>query len=201
MYDNIVMRDLQNNAAFNRWSTGEEGIQISDAQEWNEVCHRAFRSTRETKLQSLQYKIINRIVPCGTHLKQLRIRETDECPKCKMKDSIIHFFFHCNVVCDLWRKICGWFLDNVNLHLERITPKEFLLGVPSDYHMSKIINFTLIQIRFFIFRQKLFHNSELCLFQWLREYRDKLRTEKWISSRTGKKTSHLQCDTILRALG
>lgn len=82
MYKDLIIRDYHTNAAFNKWSTGEDGIKLNDAQEWNEVCGRTFSSSRETKLQSLQYKIINRVVPCGVHLKQIRIKESNECATC-----------------------------------------------------------------------------------------------------------------------
>lgn len=89
MYQSLMKQPRADCAAFNKWTIG-----IPDHTEWQEICTPNFSSTQETKLQSLQYKLLHRIVPCGVHLKQLRIRETDECQMCKQKDSIVHFFFH-----------------------------------------------------------------------------------------------------------
>lgn len=180
---------------------GENGIAVEDVQEWSGICKRAFTSSRETKMQSLQFKIYNRIVPCGVHLKQIRIKDTDCCPFCQEKDTIIHFFFHCRVVSTFWRQICGWFANSVDLYLEKLSPKEFLFGVPDSYHKHRIINLVLIQLRFFIFRQKLFHSGKLCLIQWLQEFKLKLQVEKWVCSISGKQKSFTPLENILRALG
>lgn len=201
MYNNFLQKDQQINAAYNKWTAGEDGISIDSPQEWNEVCTRAFSSSRETKLQSLQYKIYNRIAPCGVHLKQIRIRDTNDCPFCQEKDTTIHFFFHCEKVSSFWRKVCKWFTGATNLYLNRLTPKEFLFGVPKEFYRSKIINFTLMHLHFHIFRQKLFHESKLCLLQWLKEFSLSLQVEKWICARSGKKASFNKWTGILAELG
>lgn len=93
VYVNFIKRDYQISAAYNKWITGEGGIIIEDPQEWNGICKRAFTSTRETKMQSLQFKIHNRIVPCGVHLKQIRIRDTDNAPYARKRIQLYIFSF------------------------------------------------------------------------------------------------------------
>lgn len=39
---------------------------------------------------------------------------------------------------------------------------------------------------YYIFRQKLFHDAELDILQWLLEFRPKLRVEKWICKKRAK---------------
>lgn len=200
-YKNLLKQDYQINAAYNKWLAGEDGISIDSEQEWSGVCSRAFSASRETKLQSLQYKINNRIVPCGVHLKQIRIRDTHECPTCKEKDTLIHFFFHCPGVVLFCRQICRWFKGSVNLYLDRISPKEFLFGVKKECHRSKVINHVLLHTRFYIFRQKLFHNCDLHLVQWLQEYKTALRMERWICVGTGQTAKFDRWKGILEELG
>lgn len=187
MYNNLLGQDYQINAAYRKWSAGEDGIAVDNAQEWNGICARAFSSSRETKHQSFQFKLINRIIPCGVHLKHLRIRDGNECHLCQETDTIAHFFFFCRKVSTFWKEVCRWFRNTANLYLDQVTPKEFLFGLPADAHKSRTINFILIRVRFYIFRQKLFHDSELSCIQWLQEFKSALRVEEWICSRMGRK--------------
>lgn len=95
MYSKILSSRKQDSAALCRWKQGEDGIQVENDLEWSAICSRTFNTNREIKLQSFQYKLLQRITPCGTFLKRLRIRETDTCQLCKIPtcDSITHFFF------------------------------------------------------------------------------------------------------------
>lgn len=188
MYKCLVSQEQITSASFRKWSKGIDNIKVDNEHEWQEMCSRTFSSSRETKLQSLQYKLLNRIVPCGVHLKQIRIRDTDECNYCQSRDTIVHFFCQCQQVCAFWNKVCTWFRQTVDLYLDRLSQKEFLFGLSKDCHRSKVINSILMQICFYIFRQKLFHQSELSLVHWLREFKGKLETERWICARLGKPT-------------
>lgn len=150
-----------------------------------EICTRNFSATRETKLQSLQFRILHTIISCGVHLRQLRIRETDECHFCKQRDSIIHFFFHCRIVQAFWRQVSTWFRNSVEFYLDSLTPKEFMFGLPKQCHKSGMINYILMQVKFYIYRQKLFHDSDLNHTSWLHELRNKLDMERWICLKLG----------------
>lgn len=201
MYRSLVTQGTKNNAVFNRWTLGVDNVTVDNAQEWEQICTRIFKTSCETKLQSLQYKLINRIIPCGVHLRQLRIRETEECPHCQLRDTIMHFFYQCQKVQVFWNKVSEWFRQAANLYLHRLTPKEFLFGIPSTSHKSKVINFILIQVRFYIFRQKLFYQSELSVLHWLREFKGKLEMEKWINTRLGKPRRFECWKEILKEIG
>lgn len=131
-------------------------------EEWKEACRNPFQASRETKLQSLQYKIIHRIFPCGSYLCRIRIR--DWCKYCDQTDSISHHLFRCDKVKPFW-------------------------------------NWILLAVKFFIFRQKLFHEGELSLCLWLGEFKVKLQTETWIRKRTGSRPVNTLCNRILEALG
>lgn len=197
----LVTQSPMVSTAFRRWTEGVEDIKIENEQEWQKICSRNFLSSRETKLQSLQYKLINRIVPYGVHLKQLRIRETDECSICQQKDTVVHFFFRCQMVQTFWARICEWFKQAVNLYLDKLTPKEFLFGLPKACHGSRVINLILMQTRFYIFRQRLFHECDFDLTHWLREFKGKLKMEKWICTKLGKPNCFNCCRDVLRELG
>lgn len=200
MYKCLVTQNPMASTAFKRWSEGVDNIKIDNEQEWQQICERTFSSSRETKLQSLQYKLINRVIPCGVHLKQLRIRETDLCPLCDQRDSVVHFFYKCQKVQDFWDRVCAWFRQTVDLYLDKLSPKEFIFGLPKNCHKSGIINTILLQIRFYIFRQKLFHQSDLSLVHWLREFKGKLEMERWICRKMGKPDRFDRWENIIKEL-
>lgn len=201
MYAKMVTIRKSSNAALTRWIQGDEGLSLSDKNEWSEVCQRVFSAVRETKLQSFHYRVINRIIPCKVFLKRLRITDTDLCPFCQGRDTILHFFYQCELVRTFWKVLCTWFRGSASLYLDILSPKEFVFGVPNDFHRGKVINFILVQTRFYIYRQKLFNEGKLCTLQWLAEFRSKLKIEKWVSARLGRAASFQGWTEIFEALG
>lgn len=201
MYSKILAHNFKPNTAFQRWRDGDDGVQIRDQEEWAEACSRIFHTTRETKVQSFQYKILNRVIPCRVFLKRLRISETDECNFCKAKDTVPHFLFTCEVVRPFWISLCSWFSRADDLYLDQLTTKEFVFGIPKDFHRSGVINPILAFVRYYVHRQKLFHGGSLELIQWLKEFREKLKVEQWISKKIGKMKFFNKWNRILRELG
>lgn len=201
MYCRMIMIRQKTNAALNKWVQGDGDIRVADSLEWSEICRRTFVFSRETKLQSFQYRILNRILPCGVFLKRIRIADSDVCLFCQEKDTIIHYLMQCNLVRPFWNAVCSWFGNVMGLYLDQLSPKEFLFWLPRGHHRGRIINFILIQIRFYIYRQKLFNAGKLSLMQWLAEFKCKLKIEKWICTRLGKAASFQCWNGILEELG
>lgn len=201
MYSKLLASSTHVNTALKRWQEGDDDLQISGAVEWTAACYRAFNATRETKVQSFQYKVLNRVIPCGVFLKRLRIRETDECSLCQVKDSIAHFLFNCRTIRAFWQGICTWFNNADDLYLNQISAKEFIFGIPKENHRSAVINTVLAYVRYYIHRQRLFHEGRLDLLQWLREFREKLKIEQWICARSGKTKHFTKWKNILREMG
>ena len=71
--------------------------------DWNHIYSIPFVCARETALQSFQYKIINRFLPCKEALKLWKKEETDHCTTCSMVDTIEHYLYECNVVKHFWQ--------------------------------------------------------------------------------------------------
>lgn len=170
-------------------------LHMADPEEWKEISLRP----RETKLQSLQFKINHRISPCNVYLHQIRIKEMDTC--CEAQDSEIHFFFHCEPVKIFWEQIFSWFERVQDLQLKEVSPKEFIIGTPTESQNGKMSNYIIAHTKLFILRQKLFGKGKLDMLHWLREFRDKLDMESYISHREGKHSRFKKWSIILTALG
>lgn len=183
------------------WQEDREETTINDMEEWKDICTGPFRATRETKLQSLQYKINHRTFPCGAYLARVRIRDSDWCTFCDESDSITHHLFRCAKVRPLWSALAGWFRQQVNLYLDNLTAKEIILGLPQGAYQRDVINSILLSFKFYVFRQKRFHEGELDMRHWLTEFKTKIKTEKWVRKRIGSKPVNVLYERILEALG
>lgn len=201
MYVKLLSRNYKPNIALQRWKDGDEGVHIRDHEEWSDICSRVFCTTRETKIQSLQYKISHRVIPCNVFLKRLRISDSDLCNYCQAKDSVPHFFFTCEVVKPFWKTVASWFSSADDLYLHHLSTKEFIFGLPKNYHRSNIINPILAYVRSYIHRQKLFHGGKLDPIQWLREFREKLKAKQWICRKLRKRKHFNKWERILHELG
>lgn len=138
-------------------------------------------ATRETKMQSLHFRIVNRVLPCNKFLKQIRIKDSEACYNCGQVDTILHFLLECPSVKRFWSMVCQWFDGVECLALDTLSPKQFVFGVPRVTPRATVINFILMNVKFFIFRQRLFHEGKLELLHWLREFKVKLLMERQIA--------------------
>lgn len=157
-----------------------------------------YRATRETKLQSFHYKIIHRIIPCNVYLKKIRIKEW--CRHCDESDTIVHFLYSCKNVQPFWKAVSSWFRNANDLYLDKLTPAEFICGLPSSAHRATVINAITLYVKHYIFHQKLFYDSEFDLLGWLMELRAKLKSENWICKRTGQQGKFKRWLNIYKAL-
>ena len=65
----------------------------------------AFRSTIETRLQVLHWKILMNIYPTAILLFKMKIRRSELCEHCGLTDTLEHFFFQCSLLEKLWRNV------------------------------------------------------------------------------------------------
>lgn len=186
---------------FSRWTEGKEEVTIRDQEEWRDTCNSSFKASRETKLHSFHYKVLHRTFPCNAYLARLRVLESDWCLYCDETDSITHHLFRCAKVKPFWDSICRWFRQSVDLYLDQLTPKEYIFGLPKGSRHRNVINAILLAVKFYIFRQKRFHECQLELVHWLAEFKTKLQVETWIRARTNSKLLHVLFTRIKLALG
>lgn len=197
----ISMMD-HTSTAFGRWRDSPDfELGIASEEEWRDVAANVYKATRDTKLQTFHFKIINRIIPCGTYLQQIRISQSDTCALCGHSDTLHHFFYDCPSNVSFWQSIFRWFARVEDLRLEEISIKHLLLGLPQLAPNARKINAILMSVKFFIHRQRLFHQGKLELMHWLAEFRSKLLVEREISRRENRLTRFATWNRILQALG
>ena len=69
-----------------------------------EVWQTAWKTTKETRLLVLQWKILHNIYPTNIMLSKMKVRENDKCTYCpETVDYIEHFFCECPVIINFWK--------------------------------------------------------------------------------------------------
>ena len=153
---------------------------------WKRLYVTAFECTRETKLQALQFKIYHRIIPCNYYLFKRKGVDSPECNFCGREDNIRHFFLHCPNVFFFWNTLKKWLKNVLEVSIDEEIEEGLLFNNPGKIVQSKKENFILLNVKFYIYRQRLFHNNHLDVLEWALEFREKLRMEKQICSQEGK---------------
>ena len=110
-------------------------------QQWQKLHSVAFISSRETKLQSLQFKIIRRIVPCRKYLFKREIIDSPECHICGETDTLVHFFLTCRVVRLFLMRIGRWLEQVLGFNMRELSDKDYLLGLVGGGERVRTINF------------------------------------------------------------
>ena len=106
-----------------------------------------FLCTKETKLQTMQWKILHHIYPSNILLEKMKIKDSDKCEWCGVIDTSIHFFFECSIVKVIWKEIEKLIFSKTG-HTVHLTAKSVLLGITHNKNYGKqksnIINLLIL---------------------------------------------------------
>ena len=107
----------------------------------------SFNSTKDSRLQTLQWKILMNIYPTAIILSKMNITSTDRCELCNIRETIDHFFFHCPKREKLW-KLVESHISFIFSRQFQITWSKALLGVAADEGFKKdgikLINYIIL---------------------------------------------------------
>ena len=118
-----------------------------------------YESTKEPKLQTLQWKIINNIYPTNVLLNRIGLSRSEKCNFCKETDSIEHFFINCQQFGSFWRSVKNIIHSNLESQFV-LTNKDILLGATKGNHKKitskdlKVVNEILIIAKFSVSKYK-----------------------------------------------
>ena len=150
---------------------------------------RTFLMTKETKLQSFQYKILHRYIHCRKKLHEMTIIDSPNCEHCGTLDTIIHFFVECDYVVQFWSHLQNWintvYSERIAFHY---TEQNILFGINDATEFSKVVNYISLIAKYFIYTNRLKSNHVLDMRTFFSILKYKLRIEKNIS--TKNKSTH-----------
>ena len=146
-------------------------------------------TTRETKLQVFQYKILNRVLPCQSQLYKWKLSENDNCEYCNTKDTLTHYLYDCSVSERFWRQIENWILLNVK-DTVRLSKTDILFGIPlkNKNHCLSYLNFIILYGKWYIHVNKQY-NKPIFVLDYLVQLKQNILSEKYIYASTGNMES------------
>ena len=131
-----------------RWQ--EEGIDFGD--NWHYIYSVPFTVTSSTRLQSLQYRLLQRYFPTRRFLCIRKVIEGPFCNECGEIDTLKHYFTLCHEVFNFWKELIE--IVNIRLparHKFEMSTKNILFG---DAAAIKIVNFIVLVAKQYIILQR-----------------------------------------------
>lgn len=103
--------------------------------EWGYIYCHANKTTSETKLKALQFKLLHRILPCNEWLFKNNLVNSSSCSFCNYQtESLQHLFWDCHIVKSIWLQLfeCLKNLNIINDNKTFLSCKKLIQGCPSN---------------------------------------------------------------------
>jgi len=153
----------------------------------------------EVRMQSFQYRLLNRILPCGYQLNKWGVTSSPLCNVCDNVDTLEHFFYYCKTSKTFWQQIENWFKMILKVHIPlKIT--DIMFGIP--YKKSQdvtlcVLNFIVIHGKWFMYCcKKESQTVSISKFLCYIKYRLKIEHQVSISKGT-ERTFQMTYDTLM----
>jgi hypothetical protein len=163
-----------------RW----ESLYEIDPNIWPSLFLAPFTSCRETYLQSFQFRIIHRILPCNEWLFIRKVVTSNICSYefCKEKniDTIRHYLITCPPVTIFWENFVRWWNQLDYSKLNPLVEENIILGFPCFTPEDQVLNFCIIVAKYYIYCSKR-HQRNIFIIEFLAIVKNKLAVEEKIS--------------------
>lgn len=176
IYDVLILKKYVIPTAVKRWTDTFE----IDELDWPSIYKQAYIATRETKLQSLQYKVINRITVCRKWLHDLKVVDSPYCLRCHENkiDDIIHHFTECTQVNAFWASLEKWWNRTAD-YVIKLTKKHIIFGFYYDNFEFECINCVILIAKWYI-QNQVYLERRIDFFDFLVILKRHLQTERYI---------------------
>ena len=111
----------------------EFGIKLNELT-WSQI----FSSSKETKLQEFQWKVVHNIFPTNILLNRMGLKQSEKCDFCGETEFIEHLFYDCKRLEQLWQKVENMIRINSNIDIS-LNKYNVILGIEQD-EISKTLN-------------------------------------------------------------
>ena len=155
--------------------------------DWKEIFKIPYLCARESKIQSMQYQILNRYFPCGNTLNTWYKTNSYVCIFCGMSESIEHYFYTCDIIKDFWTSFRKWWKNIYECDIE-LSVCEVIFGVPNEMNdiMIDCLNFCILYAKQFIVEE---HsdgsNKSVFIYEFAVSLKNRLEVEKLIAKNNG----------------
>ena len=170
-FTNIFLLDhVQTPAAQEKW---QKYLNVTDIN-WKYIYQIPYIVCRDTEIQSLQYKIINRFFPCNYAVSKWYVEASDKCNHCQNTDFLEHFFYLCPSLGVFWSSLSKWWLNNLQCTF-KLKPEEVIFGIcnENEDNVMDIINYCILMAKYYIAQSRK-KELEPNLYEYLRFIKSKL---------------------------
>ena len=95
-----------------------------------------FKTTKETRLRVLQWKLLHNIYPTNIMLNRMKVAINNHCSYCPGEvDFIEHFFFFCPLTLAFWKQIENYILINCDTKL-KINALDVFFGLQNEEQIA-----------------------------------------------------------------
>ncbi len=186
-----------------KWSESFPGFNDADENLWDNIFCLTFSITRETKLQSFQYRLLHRIIPCQKRLYDMKLSDSPKCKFCNDDDDIIHFMLYCLKVKEFWNSFFLWWNRmsdfRIAYNYEDIE-ESILFGFQPKGNTFEVLNFCILQAKYYIYIQRMFKDNKVDLYDFLSILKYKLRIEKHTLAESEKCNEFIKYEFIYNSL-
>ena len=152
---------------------------------WERIYEMPYKVTRETKLQSFQFRIIHRIIPCNKWLYNISIKSTSKCNFCNEEDDLLHYFLYCPVTKQFWKYFSNWWNRQTDICIGETLEEHMLFGYPGNSDIEIVLNYCILLGKWYIFCQKIHEKNTIDIYDYLVQLKQRLFIEKTICIRDG----------------
>ena len=162
---------------------------------WSSVFTLPFRLLRDTKIQTLQYKILTRIFPCNQQLFKWKIIQSPRCSDCYEIDTIEHYFCECEIIQAFWDSFMKWW-NHVSGCYFHLNNSDIIFGIEmEDGNIIKALNYCILIVKRYIYVEK-YNKRELFFLAYLQDLKYRLGIEIYLEK--GKAQKNIDyLDTIM----
>lgn len=186
VYNILLKSKVREPSCIKKWREDYPDFAIADSDIWTDIFKRAFHITRDTKLQSFQYKILHRLTPCNKRLQDINIKTEATCDYCSELDNIQHFFMLCPNISRFWDSFFQWWnrIADTQIPLDYADLEESILfGFRIDTDIFSVLNLCILIAKYFIHRERLFNANDMDFFKYLIELKFRINLEYMVCKR------------------
>ena len=201
-YWSLIDRMKVQPSCIKKWTEIFPKFKDSDPEIWNTIFRMSYNATHETVIQSFQYRIIHRIIPCNKWLNTITVKETNICNYCDEVDDMFHFLLYCNKVHEFWVSFYKWWnrITNVRIIDETEIDECILFGYPGDIDIVHVLNFAILQAKYYIYIQRLCANNKIDFYNFLVLLKSKLKMKKYMYEKNNNARSFEMYKVLYDAL-
>jgi hypothetical protein len=198
----LVDRKYKEHPSIRKWEEDYPAL-VEENEIWPKIYYNSYITTRETTLQSFQYRIINRTINCTKKLYDWGISSTPNCLYCGAVDNIIHFLLKCEKVKNFWKSLLSWW-NSMNIQNIYIYGNDLAENIIFGFHIIdetfRTLNYICLNAKYYIYKKRIWENNNICFFEFLIILKNKLIIEKQICIKTNREDMFRIHEVVLNEL-